>query len=139
MTKVTLNAISILNLENYHPCQKFLMDFYLAECWFRLGRKTHFVNGFRLELEEMNRRVENQPTLFQKQAQVLIFAWLEIWNIFHKKNKHCVDFKISIDQLVKITLILWSDERKEEHGEEVHWSAEETGKSGLVSLDEIIW
>ena len=24
----------------------------------------------RLELEEMNRRVENQPTLFQKQAQV---------------------------------------------------------------------
>ena len=34
------------------------------------------MKNYKLELEEMMRRVENQPTLFQKQSQVCEFLFL---------------------------------------------------------------
>ena len=36
----------------------------------RLDRERIRMKNFKLEMEEMMRRVENQPTLFQKQSQV---------------------------------------------------------------------
>ena len=38
----------------------------------RLDREKIRMKNFKLEMEEMMRRVENQPTLFQKQSQVEI-------------------------------------------------------------------
>ena len=61
----------------------------------RLDRERIRMKNFKLEMEEMMRRVENQPTLFQKQSQVerdctttllLLFLGRCWWRLVSKTN-----------------------------------------------------